>query len=53
MLPAVVVVDTAPEAKERMTDWTRRETETAARERGVCLFYVSPSDESVVLPDVP
>lgn len=53
MLPAVVVVDTAPEANERMTPWSRQEVEAAARERGVCLFYVSPSDESVILPDGP
>ena len=52
LVPAVVVVDTAPEAKERMTPEARHEVESAARERGVCLFYVSPSDESVVLPNV-
>jgi hypothetical protein len=52
MLPVVVVVDTAPEANERMTPYARQEIEAAARERGVHLFYVSPSDELVVLPDV-
>jgi len=52
LLPVVVVIDTAPEANERMTSYSRREVEAAAREQGVCLFYVSPSDESVILPDV-
>lgn len=52
-LGAVVVVDTAPETNERMTPEARRTTEAAARERGVCLFYVSPSEESVVLPNIP
>jgi hypothetical protein len=52
VLPVIVAVDTAPEAKERMTPYSRHEVEAAARERKVCLFYVSPSDESVVLPDV-
>ena len=50
-LSAVVVVDTAPEPKERMTPEARGEVETAARERRVCFFYVSPSEESVTLPD--
>jgi uncharacterized protein YegL len=53
MRPAVVVVDTAPEANERMTSYARQEVEDVARERGVCFFYVSPSEDSVVLPDVP
>jgi hypothetical protein len=52
MLPAVVTIDTAPEANERMTPEARRLTETAARKREVCLLYVSPSEESKVLPDV-
>ncbi len=51
VLGAVVTIDTAPEANERMTPEARRETEAAARDRGVCLFYVSPSEESKVLPD--
>jgi hypothetical protein len=53
VLPAIVTIDTAPEANERMTSYARREVEAAAREHGVCLLYVSPSDESVVLPGVP
>ncbi len=53
LLPAIVTIDTAPEANERMTPWSRREVEAAAQKRGVCLFYVSPTDELVVLPDVP
>lgn len=52
VLPVVVTIDTAPEENERMTPDARRETEAAARERGVCLFYVSPSDTSVVLSEV-
>ena len=52
-LGAVIVIDTAPEANERMTPEVCRVTETAARERGVCLFYVSPTEESVILPDTP
>ena len=51
MLPAIVVIDTAPEANERMTPYSRHKVEAAARERGVCLFYVSPSDESTILPN--
>jgi hypothetical protein len=52
-LPAVVVVDTAPEPKERMTPEAREEVEAAAREHRVCFFYASPSEESVVPPSVP
>ncbi len=52
VLGVVVVVDTAPEANERMTLEGRRTTEVAAREHGVGLFYVSPSEDSMVLPDV-
>jgi hypothetical protein len=51
LLPVIVAVDTAPEAKERMTLYSRHEVEAAAREREVCLFYVSPSDEMVVVPN--
>ena len=51
VLPGIVTIDTAPETNERMTSYARREVEAAARERRVCLFYVSPSDESVFLPD--
>jgi hypothetical protein len=36
-----------------MTADARREVEAAAREQRVCLFYVSPSGESVVLSAVP
>ena len=52
-LPAVVVVDTAPEPKERMTPEAREVVEAAAREHRVCFFYASPSEESVVPPSVP
>lgn len=53
MLPALVIVDTAPKANERMTPYTRRVTKAAAHKHGVSLFYVSPSEEYVVLPDAP
>jgi hypothetical protein len=53
VLPAIATIDTAPEANERMTSYARQEVEAAARERGVCFFYVSPSEDSVVMPDVP
>jgi hypothetical protein len=52
VLGAVVVIDTALEENERMTPEARRATEAAARGREVCLFYVSPTQESVILPDV-
>ncbi|CAA9369528.1 MAG: hypothetical protein AVDCRST_MAG93-8292 [uncultured Chloroflexia bacterium] len=52
-LPAIVAIDTAPEANERMSPEARHEAEAAARERGVCFFYVSPSEKSVVKPDGP
>jgi hypothetical protein len=52
LVPAIVVVDTAPEAREWMTPESRSEAEAAAREQGDCLFYVSPSEESVLLPSV-
>lgn len=53
VLGAVIVVDTAPGSNERMTPEARRATEATARQREVCLFYVSPSEESVVLPNIP
>lgn len=53
VLGAVIVVDTAPGSNERMTLEARCATEATARQRGVCLFYVSPSEESVVLPNIP
>lgn len=53
VLGAVVVVDTAPEERERVTPEARRAAEAAARERGICLLYLSPSDESVILPEDP
>ncbi len=52
VLGAVVTIDTAPEENERMTPEACRLTEAAARNLGVCLFYVSPSEESKVLPDI-
>jgi len=51
VVPAVVVVDTAPEARERMTPEARGEVEAAAREHMVCFFYLSPSEELMTLPD--
>lgn len=51
LLPAIVTINTAPETNERMTSNARRKVEDAAREHRVCLFYVSPSDASVILPE--
>ena len=48
VLPAVVVVDTAPEERERMAPWSRRAAEGAAREHRVCFYYVSPTDQSAI-----
>jgi hypothetical protein len=48
LLPAVVIVDTAPEANGRTTPYARHEVETATREREVRPFYVSSSDGAVV-----
>ncbi len=52
MLGAVVTIDTAPEENERMTPAARQLTEDAARKLGICLFYVSPSEEPKILADV-
>lgn len=51
MLPAVITVDTAPEARERMTIEAYSEAQAAAREHRVCLFYVCPSSTTVILPE--
>ncbi len=50
LLPAVVIVDTAPEEGERMTPGGRRAAEDAALEREVYLFYVSPTEQVTVPP---
>ena len=52
VLGAVVVVDTAPDAEERMTPHGRAEVEDAARERGVGIFYLSPAAETASTPRV-
>ena len=51
IVPAMVVVSTAPLERERLSEHSRREVEAAARELGVCLFYVGPADDSVFVPD--
>jgi hypothetical protein len=51
IVPAMVVVCTAPLERERLTEYSRREVEVAARELGVCYFYVGPDDDSVFVPD--
>lgn len=51
VLPVMVTIDTAPEASERMTANAFHESKAAAREREICLFYVSPSNTSVILPE--
>ena len=48
---AVVVVDTAPEARERITPEGLEEAVAAARDRGVRLFYLSPSGERSAPPE--
>jgi hypothetical protein len=45
LVPAVIIVDTAPEEIERMGSWTLTEVRDAASSRGVCFFYLSPEDE--------
>ncbi len=44
-------MDPAPENKG-MTPQAGRAIEAVAQ-AGVCLFYVSPSEEAVILPDFP
>jgi hypothetical protein len=38
VFPVIVTIDTAPEANERMTAYSRRVVEAAARERGLPLL---------------
>lgn len=44
-LPAVLVIDTAPELTERMTQYALESAKSAAEERGVCFFYLSREEE--------
>ncbi len=51
LVPAMVVVDTAPYEWERLTTYGRREVDKLAEKLGVCLFYVGPEDASAYVPD--
>jgi hypothetical protein len=44
-IPAVIIVDTAPDEVERMGSWALEEARDAASSHGVCFFYLSPEDE--------
>lgn len=52
-LPVVMVIDTAPDAVERMTPESLRNSQTAAHDHNVGFMYISPTNEmsSVVLND--
>lgn len=50
-LPAVLVIDTAPELAERMTQYALETAKSAAKERGVCFFYLSQEEELRIVPD--
>lgn len=50
-VPAVIIVDTAPEEIERMRSYALREARDAASSFGVCFFYLSPEDEFVDIPE--
>lgn len=47
--PVILVADTAPDPKERMTDWSLAEARRVAADERVELRYFSPTD-SFVLP---
>ena len=49
-VPAVIIVDTAPDKTERMGSWALKEAREVASSRGVCLFYLSPEDEFFDVP---
>lgn len=49
-VPAVIVIDTAPDETERMGSWALEEARDAASSCGVCFFYLSPEDEFFDVP---
>lgn len=49
-VPAVIIVDTAPEEVERMRSYRLGKARDAASESGVCFFYLSPDDEFFDIP---
>jgi hypothetical protein len=51
VIPAVIIVDTAPDEIERMGSWALEETRDAATSQGVCFFYLSPEDEFFNVPE--
>lgn len=49
-LPAVMVVDTAPDPVERMRGEAVDAARSAAEERGICFFYLSGEEEFSAIP---
>jgi len=50
-VPAVIIIDTAPEEIERMRGYALREARDAASTFGVCFFYLSPEEEFFDIPE--
>ncbi len=50
-VPAIIIIDTAPEEVERMRSYALREARDAASSCGVCFFYLSPEDEFFDIPE--
>ena len=50
-IPAVIIVDTAPDEIERMGSWALEEARDAAFSHDVCFFYLSPEDEFFDVPE--
>ena len=49
-IPAVIIVDTAPDEIERMGSWALKKAQDEASSRSVCFFYLSPDDEFFDVP---
>jgi hypothetical protein len=47
LVPAVIIVDTAPEEVERMGSWALEESRNLASSHCVYFFYLSPEDEFI------
>lgn len=50
-VPAVIIVDTAPDEIERMGSWALEEAREVASSYAVCFFYLSPEDEFFDVPE--
>lgn len=50
-VPAVVIVDTAPDEIERMRSYALREARDAASSFDVCFFYLSPGEGFFDIPE--